>query len=121
MRTLIEQASAGHQRAQLAIDVFCYRIKKYIGAYHAVLDRLDAVVFTGGIGENAAPIRQQICADLDGLGIKIDAAANNEAIGKESSISPPDSAVQVWVIPTNEELLIARDTLRCLLGLPQPE
>ena len=121
MRLLLEFRGKGDTRAAMALDVFCYRIKKYIGSYLATLNGADAVVFTGGIGENAAPIRQQICADLDGLGIKIDSAANNEAIGKESRISPPDSPVQVWVIPTNEELLIARDTLRCLLGLPQPE
>lgn len=121
MRLLLEFRDKGDTRAAMALDVFCYRIKKYIGSYLATLNGAHAVIFTGGIGENAAPIRQQICADLDGLGIKIDAAANNEAIGKESRISPPDAPVQLWVIPTNEELLIARDTLRCLLGLPQPE
>jgi acetate kinase len=121
MRLLLEFRDKGDTRAAMALDVFCYRVKKYIGSYLAALNGAHAVVFTGGIGENAAPIRRQICAGLDGLGIKIDDAANNEAIGKEVRISLEDSPVQVWVIPTNEELLIARDTLRCLLGLPQPE
>ena len=121
MRLLLEFRGKGDTRAAMAIDVFCYRVKKYIGSYLAALNGAHAIIFTGGIGENAAPVRAQICADLDGLGIKMDAAANDLAIAKESCISLPDSPVQVWVIPTNEELLIARDTLRCLLGLPQPE
>jgi len=121
MRLLLEFRGKGDTRAAMAIDVFCYRVKKYIGSYLAALNGAHAIVFTGGIGENAAPIRAQICTDLDGLGIKIDEAANDLAIATESRISLPDSPVQIWVIPTNEELLIARDTLRCLLGLPQPE
>jgi acetate kinase len=121
MRTLLEHREKGDTRAALAIDVFCYRVRKYIGTYLAALNGADAVVFTGGIGENAPAIRAQICADMEGVGIRIDAAANDAALTKEAKISLPDSSVQVWVIPTNEELLIARDTLRCLLGLPQPD
>jgi acetate kinase len=120
MRTLIEQAGKGHERARLAIDVFCYRVKKYIGAYLATLNGADAVLFTGGIGENAATIRAQICDRLDALGIVLDPARNEAARGQASRISRDDSTCQVWVIPTDEELLIARDTLRCMLGLPHP-
>jgi acetate kinase len=121
MRLLLEFRRKGDSRAAMAIDVFCYRVKKYIGSYLASLNGADAIVFTGGIGENAAPVREQICAGMDGLGIRIDKAANDAALAKEAQISTPDSPVNVWVIPTNEELLIARDTLRCLLGLPQPD
>lgn len=120
MRTLIEQAGKGHERARLAIDVFCYRVKKYIGAYLATLNGADAVLFTGGIGENAPTIRAQICERLDALGIVLDPVRNEAARGQASRISRDDSACQVWVIPTDEELLIARDTLRCMLGLPHP-
>jgi acetate kinase len=120
MRTLIEQAGKGNERARLAIDVFCYRVKKYIGAYLATLNGADAVLFTGGIGENAPAIRAQICDRLDALGIVLDPARNEAARGQASRISRDNSACQVWVIPTDEELLIARDTLRCILGLPHP-
>ena len=121
MRKLLEHRAKGDTRAALTIDVFCYRVKKYIGSYVATLNGADALVFTGGIGENAAAIRAEICAGMEGLGIRIDSAANEGAVSREARISRPDSAVEVWVIPTNEELLIARDTLRCVLGLPQPD
>lgn len=121
MRTLLEHRDKGDSRAAVAIDVFCYRVKKYIGSYLATLNGADAVIFTGGVGENAAPIRAQICEGLEGLGIELDAAANNSAAGIEARISARQSRTGVWVIPTNEELLIARDTLRCLQGLPQPD
>jgi acetate kinase len=120
MRTLIEQSGQGNDRARLAIRVFCYRAKKYIGAYLATLNGADAVLFTGGIGENAPSIRAEICDQLDALGIVLDPASNEAARGQACRISSDDSACQVWVIPTNEELLIARDTLRCILGLPHP-
>lgn len=114
MRTLLEHRRKGDTRAALAIDVFCYRARKYIGSYLAALNGAQAVIFTGGIGENAPAIRAEICAEMDALGIRIDAAANDAAVNKEALISPPESPLEVWVIPTNEELLIARDTLRCL-------
>jgi acetate kinase len=120
MRKLLEHAGQGNDRARLAIDVFCYRVKKYIGAYLATLNGADAVLFTGGIGENAPAVRAQICDGLDGLGIVLDPARNEAVRGQASRISGDDSACQVWVIPTDEELLIARDTLRCILGLPHP-
>jgi acetate kinase len=120
MRKLIEYSDKGNDRAKLAIDVFCHRIKKYMGAYMATLNGADAVLFTGGIGENAPSIRAQSCQGLDVLGIKLDAARNEAARGQLCRISSDDSTCQVWVVPTNEELLIARDTLRCILGLPNP-
>ena len=120
MRQLIEQSEKGNDRARAAIDVFCYRVKKYVGAYLAALNGADAVLLTGGIGENAPTVRAQICDGLDGLGIVLDPARNEAAQGEPCRISSDDSACQVWVIPTNEELLIARDTLRCILGLPHP-
>ncbi|HOQ05783.1 MAG TPA: acetate kinase [Anaerohalosphaeraceae bacterium] len=112
MRNLIEQAAKGHLRAQLAIDIFCYRIKKYIGAYTAVLGTLDAVIFTGGIGENNAAIRRQILSDLPQLGIEVDAARNEAREPKERLISTDRSRVKVYVIATNEEAAIAADTYR---------
>lgn len=109
MRTLTEKAAEGDERAQLALDVFAYRIKKYIGAYTATLGKLDAVVFTGGIGENAADIRDAICSELDQIGIELDPAANGKAKGA-AKISSDASRVAVLVIPTNEEAAIAIDT-----------
>jgi len=110
VRNLEELAKKGNTRAKLAIDIFCYRIKKYIGAYCAVLDKVDAVVFTGGIGENAAFLRQQICTGLTQIGIQLDRAANQAAIAKEAEINTKDSRVKVFVIPTNEQAAIANDT-----------
>lgn len=109
MRTLTEKAGAGDERAQLALDVFAYRIKKYIGAYTAVLGTLDAVIFTGGIGENAAGIRAAICSDLGQIGVELDESRNKSAKG-ESQVSSDKSRVAVLVVPTNEEAAIAIDT-----------
>jgi len=110
MRTLGESAAGGNQRAQLAIDIFCYRIKKYIGMYTAVLGTVDAVVFTGGIGENAVDVRKQICTGLEQIGIEIDEEINNATCQKEGLISTQNSRVKVFVIPTDEEAAIAKDT-----------
>jgi acetate kinase len=110
MRNLEKLAQKGNSRAMMAIDIFCYRIKKYIGAYTAVLDTVDAIVFTGGIGENAGLVRERICTGLTSMGIEVDRAANKAALGKESDISAPNSKVKVLVIPTNEEAAIANDT-----------
>ncbi len=121
MRDLLEEAKE-HQdrRATLAINIFAQRAKKYIGAYLAEMNGADAIVFTGGIGENASIVRQHICAGLDWLGITIDDQRNTEMIGgKEGEINVKDGAVKVYVIPTNEELLIARDTLRCVVNAPR--
>ena len=110
IRNLIDLAEEGHERAKLAIDVFCYRIKKYIGAYAAVLGVVDAMVFTGGIGENAAKLRGQICSDLTQIGIELDPAINAETVATETEISSDDSRVTVFVVPTNEQAAIAHDT-----------
>ena len=110
VRNLVELADQGHERAKLAIDVFCYRIKKYIGAYAAVLGVVDAVVFTGGIGENAVYLRSRICSDMTQIGIELDEETNRNAAASETEISADDSRVRVFVIPTNEQAAIANDT-----------
>lgn len=110
MRTLSDLAAAGDERAQLAMDVFAYRVKKYIGAYAAVLGRLDAVVFTGGIGQNAKQIRAACCSDLDCLGIHVDPEKNAAALGIEDEIQSAASRVKVLVLATDEEAAIAADT-----------
>jgi len=109
MRNLEECAHKGDARAKLAIDVFCYRIKKYVGAYAAVLDTVDAVVFTGGIGENAVEVREEVCRNMDYLGIKLDTLKNES---REQIISDSSSKVKIFRIPTNEELVIAMDTAK---------
>lgn len=115
MRDLLRERAAGNERARLAVELFCYRVRKYLGAYLAVLDGAEAVLFTGGIGENAPAIRAEICAALGSLGIALDAERNAAAVGSEREISADGAATKVWVIPTDEERLIARDTLRCIL------
>ncbi|NTW48372.1 MAG: acetate kinase [Chlorobiales bacterium] len=117
MRDLIAEARENDdRRARLAIDIFSYRIKKYIGSYLAALNGVDSIVFTGGIGENADYIRSKICCEMDWLGIQLDEEQNKKTVrGCEAKISAPGSKVDIWVIPTNEELLIARDTYRCVM------
>jgi acetate kinase len=117
VRNLEEIARKGDARAKLAIDVFCYRIKKYIGAYAAVLDTVDAVVFTGGIGEHAAFLREKICDAVTQIGLKLDYAANKAAIEIEAEINTRDSKVKVFVIPTNEQVAIANDTYKLSQGV----
>jgi len=117
MRELLaEEAEHGDRRARLAVDVFCYRVKKYIGAYLAAMNGADAIVFAGGIGENSPDVRARICAGLEWLGIEIDAARNGAIVGTEGRIDREGSRVNIWVIPTDEELLIARDTWRVVTG-----
>ncbi|MEW6354753.1 MAG: acetate kinase [Planctomycetota bacterium] len=111
MREIHEAAEGSNARAQLAIDVFAYRVRKYIGSYLAALGRTDAIVFTGGIGENACGVREAICIGLEPLGIVFDKKKNSATRAKEAIISEGASHVKVMVVPTNEELLIARDTL----------
>ncbi len=110
-RDVTAAAEEGNKRAQLAKDILVYEIKKDIGAFAAAMNGLDAVLFTGGIGENAPDVREAVCSDMDILGIKIDTVANAGIKGKLAKVSQSDSKVEVWVVPTNEELLIARDTL----------
>ena len=114
-RDLEAAAVSGNKHAALVRLAFCYRIKKYIGAYTAVMDGVDAIVFAGGVGETNPDIRYNSLADMSYLGIKIDSAAN-EIRGKEICISAPDSKVAVWSIPTNEELTIARETYEMVGG-----
>ena len=109
MRDIESAAKEGHERAKLAVDVLRHRALKYIGAYAIELGRVDAIIFTGGIGENGIDFRASVVERLTALGIRLDAAANN-ARGKEVVISTADSPIKVMVVPTNEELVIARDT-----------
>ena len=119
MRDLLaEEREHGDRRARLAIEIFCYRARKYIGAYLAALGGADAVVFTGGIGENSPEIRSRIVSGLEWMGLAIDIDANAATHGgAEGRISRPDARLAAWVIPTDEELLIARDTLRLVKKL----
>ena len=116
MRELLaETEESGDRRARLAIEIFCYRARKYIGEYLAALNGAESIVFAGGIGENSPQIRARICEELSWLGIEIDAARNEACVkGAEAIISTDSSKIKVWVIPTNEELLIARDTVRLI-------
>ena len=108
-RDLDKAASEGHERAQLALDKFIYEVKKYIGAYATVMGGVDAILFTAGIGENSIDLRRRICEGLEYMGIKMDAEKNNTR-GKEAVVSADDSKVKIFIIPTNEELMIAMDT-----------
>lgn len=108
------------RRVRLAIEVFSYRARKYIGAFLACMDGADAVVLTGGIGENSADMRGRICSGMEWAGLKVDKSRNEQAVGKEAQISTDDSTLKAYVIPTDEELLIARDTVRCIAGEPHP-
>jgi acetate kinase len=119
MRELIAEAEeSGDRRARLAIEIFCYRIRKYIGSYLAAMNGADAIIFSGGIGENSASIRSKICEGMSWAGIELDEARNTEHVrGREGVISTDDSRVKVWTIPTNEELLIARDTVRLIAAV----
>ncbi|MFN0157911.1 MAG: acetate/propionate family kinase [Bacteroidota bacterium] len=109
MREIIAEMKNGDKKATYAFDVFCYRVKKYIGAYAAAMGGVDAVVFTGGIGENSADVRKACFSGLEFLGISFDDAANS-SLEKEKRITTTDSGISVFVIPTNEELVIAMDT-----------
>jgi acetate kinase len=121
MRELLDEAREnGDRRANLAIEIFCYRVRKYIGSYLAAMNGADAIVFTGGIGENSAEIREKICGGLSWLGVELDAESNlRQTGGREGVISTDDSRLAAYVIPTNEELLIARDTVRVVEHVPQ--
>lgn len=114
MREVDAAAAAGDRKAQLALAMYAYRIKKYIGAYAAVMGGVDIIVWTAGVGENQAGVRADACRGLDFLGVKIDETTNAAVRGEEAVISTPDSSVTVCVIPTDEELVIAQDTLALL-------
>ena len=116
MRELLDEAGENNdRRARLAIEIFCYRARKYIGSYLAAMNGADAIVFTGGIGENSQEIRAKICEGLSWHGLELDSNSNNSLKGGiESVITTSDSRLAAFVIPTNEELLIARDTIRLI-------
>jgi acetate kinase len=121
MRDLLEEERV-HQdrRARLAIEIFTLRVKQYLGSYLAQMNGADAIVFTGGIGENSAEIRARVCEGMDFLGIALDEAKNAATTGgQEGEIGKKGARVRVFVIPTNEELLIARDTVRCVKNAPR--
>lgn len=121
MRELLaELKEHDDRRVRLAIEIFCYRARKYIGAFLASMNGADAVVFTGGIGENSPDVRAKICEGMEWAGLKLDAEKNKQTVGKEAEISTTDSMLKAYAIPTDEELLIARDTVRVILGEPHP-
>ena len=114
MRDIENAIAEGNERARLALDMYEYRIKKYIGSYAAALEGVDVLVFTGGVGENQTGTRQKVCDSLAFMGVKIDAELNKVSRGKEVLLSTPDSTVKVVVIPTDEEFMIAKDTLEII-------
>jgi acetate kinase len=113
VRDLEEAAAQGHARARLALDAFVTSIRQYLGGYFAVLGGADAVVFSGGIGENSRLIRREVCQNMEWAGLVLDSALNESAKG-EACLSAPTSRVQVWVIPTNEEIVVARQSVEAL-------
>jgi len=114
VRELLQAEQQGNARASLALDMFCYRVRKYIGAYLAALGGADAIVFGGGIGENAPVIRARVCDGLDWCGLTLDPQRNAVTIGSEGPISVAGAAIQAHVIPVDEAAVIARDTVACL-------
>jgi acetate kinase len=115
LRDINEAAEQGDQRARLALDVFASSVRHYLGAYLVELGGADAIVFTGGIGENRAGFRAEVCRDLEELGIVLDAEANGQLQG-EGPIHGAKSRVEIWVVPTNEELIVARQAKQLLEG-----
>jgi len=119
MRVLLEEVTLHEDhRVRVAIDVFCYRVRKYIGAFLSGMRGADALVFTGGIGENSPAIREQICTGLEWAGVRLDKDRNKALTGAEGAITAEGSTLPVYVIPTDEELLIARDTVSVICGQP---
>lgn len=115
VRDLEEAAAKGHERARLALNVFVSSIRQYLGAYLSILSGADAIVFSGGIGENSQLIREEVCRNMEWAGIQLDAAANVAVPrGGECRISTPDSRAQIWVIPTNEEIVVARQSVEAV-------
>jgi acetate kinase len=121
MRVLQEELrDHDDRRVRLAIEIFCHRARKYVGAMLASMGGADAIIFTGGIGENSPDIRARICQGLEWAGVQLDDERNQKTKGRQAEIGVEGSKLPVWVIPTDEELLIARDTVRCVLGLTHP-
>ncbi len=120
MRDIEEAAANGNARAELALEVFCYRIRKYVGAYAAAMGGLDAIVFTAGIGENSPVIRERVCRDLGFLGVQLDEAKNETERGRAVDLAKESSRVRVLLVPTNEERMIARETMRVIAAAEVP-
>jgi len=121
MRVLLQELGQhADSRVRLAIEVFCYRARKYVGAFLACMGGADAIVFTGGIGENSPEVRARICQGLEWAGLRLECRSNDQTVGLEGQISTDDSSLRALVIPTDEELLIARDTVRCVLAETLP-
>jgi len=116
MREVLARAEAADPDSELALDLYCYRIKKYIGAYTAVLGGLDVLVFTGGVGENAAEVRKRACQGIEVLGVALDEKANSAAVGEVVEIGRSDVPVRTLVVRTNEELQIAQEALEAVRG-----
>jgi len=119
MREVLRSAAEGNQRAKVALEVFCYRVRKYVGAYLATLGGAEAVVFSAGIGENSPEVRRRICAGLEELGIELDDLANEATRGSVADVSRSDARIRVLVIPTDEERMIAGDTYEVASGVRQ--
>ena len=115
MRDVLAAAAAGDDRSRLALDIYCYRLRKYVGAYAAAMGGLDVLVFTAGVGENSADIRAAVCEGLGFLGIDLDPAANAKARGVAADISAAGSRVRVLVVPTDEERVIADETVAVVM------
>ena len=121
MRELLAECKEhDDRRVRLAIEIFCYRARKYLGAYLAAMGGADAVVFTGGIGENSPDVRARICTNMEWAGLRIDQNKNTALVGREGQISTENSTLHAYAIPTDEELLIARDTVRVIHKLEHP-
>jgi acetate kinase len=111
---LLKAERQGDSRAALALEMFCHRVRKYLGAYFAVLGGAEAIVFGGGVGENEPAIRERVCRNMDWCGLRLDLERNKASAGQEACISADDSDISIYVVPVNEEALIARDTFECL-------
>ncbi len=120
MRDVENAAADGNVRAELALEVFCYRIRKYVGAYAAAMGGLDAIVFTAGIGENSPVVRERACRGLEFLGVDLDQAKNASERGRAVDLASESSRVRVLLVPTNEERMIARETMRIIAGSAAP-
>jgi acetate kinase len=116
MRDLLERERQGDDRAALAVEMFCYRVRKYIGAYLAVLGGADAVIFGGGIGEHAPAVRARICAGMEWCGLRLDGSRNEATVGTEGQISTGDATLHAYVIPVDEAIILVNDTVQCLTG-----
>ena len=121
MRVLLQELETHEdRRVRLAIEVFCYRARKYVGAFLACMGGAQAIIFIGGIGENSPAIRQQICQGLEWAGLRLNKDRNEAAVARERQISTDDSTLHAFVIPTDEELLIAHDTVHCITEQQSP-